>query len=84
MGCVKQVVTIFLSIIIFDKHITLLNAFGIFITALGSLWYGLLKFHKPKSQVPLSQEIPIINNNQSTEENTPLLMETETKQSSTL
>lgn len=53
VGCVKQVVTIVLSVLIFDKKLTLLNSIGIAITTLGSLWYSLLKFHKKQPELPL-------------------------------
>ena len=46
VGCVKQVVTIILGVLIFDKTISYLNVIGIVITILGSLWYSLLKFKK--------------------------------------
>ena len=47
VGCVKQVVTIILSVVIFDKQLTLLNTLGVIITTVGSLWYGLLKGNRP-------------------------------------
>jgi drug/metabolite transporter (DMT)-like permease len=53
VGCVKQVVTIVLSVLIFDKKLTLLNTFGVVVTTCGSLWYGLLKFTKqPTTREP--------------------------------
>jgi drug/metabolite transporter (DMT)-like permease len=52
VGCVKQVVTIALSVIIFDKKLTMLNSFGIIVTTAGSLWYGLLKQKKPAHELP--------------------------------
>lgn len=54
VGCVKQVITIILSVIIFDKSITRTNVFGIIVTTCGSLWYGLLKLKKkkPKNEIP--------------------------------
>jgi drug/metabolite transporter (DMT)-like permease len=52
VGCVKQVVTIGLSVIIFDKKLTILNLFGIALTTGGSLWYGLLKTRKPPPVLP--------------------------------
>lgn len=56
-GCVKQVVTIALSVIIFDKSITMTNIIGIIITTLGSSWYAFLKINKkPKkpNNIPLA------------------------------
>lgn len=50
VGCIKQVVTIVLSVIIFDKRLTTLNWIGIVITTIGSLWYSLIKLQKPKPQ----------------------------------
>jgi drug/metabolite transporter (DMT)-like permease len=52
VGCVKQVVTIGLSVIIFDKKLTVLNLFGIALTTGGSLWYGLLKTRKTPPILP--------------------------------
>lgn len=63
-GCVKQVVTIILSVLIFDKSITLLNALGIVITMAGSLWYSLLKFIQKKEEPKREDEVSI-NVNQS-------------------
>ena len=52
VGCVKQVVTIILSVIIFDKNLTLLNALGVIVTTAGSLWYGLLKVDRAEPARP--------------------------------
>ena len=46
VGCIKQVFTIVLSVIIFDKSLTKLNWIGIIITTIGSLWYSLIKLQK--------------------------------------
>jgi drug/metabolite transporter (DMT)-like permease len=56
VGCVKQVVTIVLSVIIFDKKLTMLNTFGVIVTTCGSLWYGLLKFKKKGPRDPAALE----------------------------
>lgn len=55
VGCVKQVVTIGLSVLIFDKRLTVLNICGIALTTAGSLWYGLLKSRRvlPPPLVPV-------------------------------
>jgi hypothetical protein len=50
---VKQVLTIVLSVLIFDKKLTMLNSFGVIVTTAGSLWYGLLKQKKPPHELPL-------------------------------
>jgi drug/metabolite transporter (DMT)-like permease len=52
VGCIKQIVTIGLSVFIFDKRLTLLNWTGIVVTTIGGLWYSLLKRKKP-SRTPL-------------------------------
>ncbi|OHT13287.1 Phosphate/phosphoenolpyruvate translocator protein [Tritrichomonas foetus] len=63
VGCVKQVLTIILSVIIFDKKITMTNIFGIVVTTFGSLWYGLLKMKKaPKTEL-LPMSTPSSTNN---------------------
>jgi len=56
-GCAKQVITIVLSVIIFDKTLTPMNTFGIVITTIGSLWYSLLGLKKkPQPLVEHHQE----------------------------
>lgn len=50
VGCIKQVFTIVLSVLIFDKRLTLLNWLGIIITTFGSLFYSLIKMQKPSPQ----------------------------------
>jgi drug/metabolite transporter (DMT)-like permease len=52
VGCVKQIVTIILSVIIFDKRLTWLNSFGVVVTTGGSLWYGLLNASKKAAPLP--------------------------------
>jgi hypothetical protein len=39
-GNVKQVLSIILSIVIFDYIINKMNAFGILLTLIGGAWYG--------------------------------------------
>jgi drug/metabolite transporter (DMT)-like permease len=41
-GNVKQVVTIIVSVCLFDKVITKLNLFGILVVTIGSSWYSLI------------------------------------------
>lgn len=42
-GCLKQVITIFLSFLLFSSSISTLNRIGMCITIVGSLWYSLLE-----------------------------------------
>lgn len=42
-GCVKQILTIIVSIIVFKKKITFINASGMAITIVGSIYYSLIK-----------------------------------------
>lgn len=61
-GCVKQVTTIVLSVILFDKSITILNACGIVITTIGSLWYSLIGLKKgQKNETERKKEESMIN-----------------------
>lgn len=72
VGCVKQVITIILSVIIFDKSITKTNMFGIIVTTFGSLWYGLLKLKKKQQQ---KNDLPfaiVQSENEKKEEKTPV------------
>ncbi|KAI8984341.1 triose-phosphate transporter family-domain-containing protein [Mycotypha africana] len=39
-GNVKQVLSIILSVVIFDYAVTLMNSFGILLTLVGGAWYG--------------------------------------------
>lgn len=41
---VKQVLTILLAIIIFELHITWINAAGIMLTLAGGAWYGFVEY----------------------------------------
>ena len=56
-GCVKQVVTIILSVLIFDKSLTLLNTIGIIITTIGSLWYSIIELKNKKKPTIEKEEI---------------------------
>jgi drug/metabolite transporter (DMT)-like permease len=58
VGCVKQVVTIVISVIVFDKKLTMLNTFGVIVTTCGSLWYGLLKF--TKQPAPQTHDVVVL------------------------
>ncbi|KAH0786893.1 putative Ribonuclease III [Histomonas meleagridis] len=60
VGCLKQIITIVLSVIIFDKKLTKLNVVGIVVTMFGSLWYGILKLNNRKPQND-SQKIALFN-----------------------
>lgn len=58
IGCVKQIVTIVISVILFEKSITLLNTIGIIVTTAGSLWYSLLGLKKnPVEKKPIEKQI---------------------------
>jgi uncharacterized membrane protein len=52
--CMKQVVTIMLSVVIFDKKLTWANWCGVIVATIGSLWYGLLKQRRPVHEFPLA------------------------------
>ncbi|KAI9470054.1 MAG: triose-phosphate transporter family-domain-containing protein [Benjaminiella poitrasii] len=58
-GNVKQVLSIVLSVVIFDYVINLMNAFGILLTLVGGAWYGHLELTlKKKAQ---QQVLPTVN-----------------------
>ncbi|OHT10742.1 putative phosphate translocator [Tritrichomonas foetus] len=61
VGCIKQVFTIVLSVLIFDKRLTMLNWIGIVITTLGSLWYSLIKLQKPPPKPQPQPQQDIVN-----------------------
>ena len=54
VGCVKQISTIFVSIMIFRQKVTTLNIIGMSITIVGSIYYTLIKpcqdMHKNKER----------------------------------
>lgn len=43
VGCLKQVSTVILSVLFFEKHISLINVFGIALTIMGSTYYSFIK-----------------------------------------
>ncbi|EAX97806.1 Phosphate/phosphoenolpyruvate translocator protein, putative [Trichomonas vaginalis G3] len=59
-GCVKQIVTIVLSVMMFDKHLTTSNIIGIIITTIGSTWYSFIGLNnnnkKRKTEVSGTEE----------------------------
>lgn len=69
-GCVKQIVTIILSVMMFDKHLTMTNILGIVITTVGSTWYSLIGFieqqKKSKAKELADQENLLVPDNKST------------------
>lgn len=59
-GNVKQVLSIILSVIIFDYVINSTNAFGIILTLFGGAWYGHVELSLKNSAAQL---LPLSNNN---------------------
>ncbi|GAA5806183.1 hypothetical protein HPULCUR_011713 [Helicostylum pulchrum] len=59
-GNVKQVLSIILSILIFDYAINSTNAFGILLTLLGGAWYGSVELSIKRNAAQL---LPTVNNN---------------------
>lgn len=59
-GNVKQVLSIILSIVIFDYAINSTNAFGILLTLLGGAWYGSVELSLKKNTAA-AQVLPTTN-----------------------
>jgi drug/metabolite transporter (DMT)-like permease len=50
VGCIKQITTIILSVLIVEKILTFFNIIGIIITTIGSFWYSYISPPKPKEE----------------------------------
>lgn len=49
-GCLKQMMTILISFVLFNSKLTYLNGIGIFVTTVGSFWYSMIEMKKkPKT-----------------------------------
>ncbi|RCH90787.1 UAA transporter, partial [Rhizopus stolonifer] len=66
-GNVKQVLSIILSVIIFDYTINMTNTFGIVLTLLGGAWYGYEELSQKKNNSILPTQLSDVKMNDRSE-----------------
>mmetsp|Transcript_9462 Transcript_9462/g.19386 ORF Transcript_9462/g.19386 Transcript_9462/m.19386 type:complete len:170 (+) Transcript_9462:906-1415(+) len=57
-GCIKTVIVILFSWLVFRNDITALNAFGYVICLLGVVWYNAMKYQKLKDTLRTQKDSP--------------------------